>query len=153
MSIKPILYTEFLSFSVCFCRKAYFQPYISSAFCGTLYLRIGAHPGAAQPYLASPPPPTTIMRPLPCGVCDMVSYLNNFLHGGNHGTHLCQHTRNPAYNTFYFSSASGRSCDCKYCRVSESAAIWPSRADSARCSALLTFAARAATRRIISWSS
>ena len=46
--------------------------------CGTLYLRIGAHPGAAQPYLASPPPPPPIIDYMMYGVCDMVSYLNNF---------------------------------------------------------------------------
>ena len=41
-------------------------------------MRIGAHPGAAQPYLASPSPPPPTIDYMMYGVCDMVSYLNNF---------------------------------------------------------------------------
>ena len=41
-------------------------------------MRIGAHPGAARPYLASPPPPPPTIDYMMYGVCDMVSYLNNF---------------------------------------------------------------------------
>ena len=41
-------------------------------------MRIGAHLGAAHPYLASPSPPPPTIDYMMCGVCDMVSYLNSF---------------------------------------------------------------------------
>ena len=56
----------------------HFWPYPFCYVCSNLYLRIGAHPGAAQPYLASPPPPPPTIDYMMYGVCDMVSYLNNF---------------------------------------------------------------------------